>query len=416
MPTLSNQPATESGSLNPRMSGDSNAAPLRVLYSFPHKLGAGRISYTAWEQVNGISAAGAQVTAMPGMLQREVSEGVKVRTTLSVGKLRLPYKLLGSDRTFALHDRIVARRLKSMADRIDVVHVWPMGAMHTMKMAARLGIPTVLERPNAHTRFAYEVVRAECERIGVPLPADHEHAFNQSRLDHEEREYELADFLLCPSEFVARTFRDRGFSPSKLLRHSYGFSEGRFSPDTQPRDPQRGLRMISVGVCAVRKGIHIALEAWLKSTACKKGKFQIVGDFLPAYREKLAPLLAHPSVEVLGHRNDIPELMRRSDILVLASLEEGSALVTSEGRASGCVLAVSDASGANCEHMKNALVHPAGSVSVLAQHLDILDSDRVLLDQLRAESLRTVNEITWLAAGKKLVQAYHQAVQSKACR
>ena len=35
------------------------------------------------------------------------------------------------------------------------------------KVARQLGIPTVLERPNAHTRFAYEVVRDECERLGV---------------------------------------------------------------------------------------------------------------------------------------------------------------------------------------------------------------------------------------------------------
>jgi glycosyltransferase involved in cell wall biosynthesis len=41
-------------------------------------------------------------------------------------------------------------------------------------------------------------------------------------------------------------------------------------------------------------------------------------------------MLSHPSVQVLGHRKDIPELMQQSDVLVLPSIEEGSALVTSE--------------------------------------------------------------------------------------
>ena len=59
-------------------------------------------------------------------------------------------------------------------------------------------------------------------------------------------------------------------------------------------------------------------------------------------------MLAHPSVRVLGQRNDVPELMRQSDIFVLPSIEEGSALVTSEARGSGCVLLVSDAAGAVC--------------------------------------------------------------------
>lgn len=31
---------------------------IRVLYSFPHKLGADRICYTAWQQINGLAGAG----------------------------------------------------------------------------------------------------------------------------------------------------------------------------------------------------------------------------------------------------------------------------------------------------------------------------------------------------------------------
>ena len=43
--------------------------PIRVLYSFPHKLGADRICYTAWQQVNGLAAAGADVLVFPSILQ-----------------------------------------------------------------------------------------------------------------------------------------------------------------------------------------------------------------------------------------------------------------------------------------------------------------------------------------------------------
>jgi len=68
--------------------------------------------------------------------------------------------------------------------------------------------------------------------------------------------------------------------------------------------------------------------------------------------------------------------MRQSDVLVLPSLEEGSALVTYEARGSGCVLLVSDAAGAVCKHMENALVHPAGDVAELAKHISMLHEDR----------------------------------------
>jgi glycosyltransferase involved in cell wall biosynthesis len=113
-----------------------------------------------------------------------------------------------------------------------------------------------------------------------------------------------------------------------------------------------GLTMLFVGVCAVRKGVHFALEAWLKSPASQEGTFLIAGEFLPDYQEKLASMLAHPSVKVLGHRNDVPELMRMSDILILPSIEEGFGLVIAEAMGSGCVPLASEACTEICSHMK----------------------------------------------------------------
>ena len=67
--------------------------------------------------------------------------------------------------------------------------------------------------------------------------------------------------------------------------------------------------------------------------------------------------------------------MRKSHVLVLPSIEEGSALVTSEARASGCVLLVSEAAGAICKHMENALVHRVGDVEELTRHITLLDAN-----------------------------------------
>jgi glycosyltransferase involved in cell wall biosynthesis len=383
---------------------------VRVLYSFPNKLGAGRICYTAWQQVNGLAAAGADLIVFSASLCRSVPSEVRVAPTLARGKFRLPFRVVGTMGAVALHDRIVAHRIEKLAEQIDVIHTWPLGALETLKTAARLGIPTLIERPNAHTSFAMEVVQKECDRLGVVLPPDHEHAYNERKLRKEEEEYQLADRLLCPSDFVLKTFLDRGYAREKLVRHQYGFDEQRYSPGAGQRDKRRGLTVLFAGLCAVRKGLHYALEAWLRSPASKDGTFLIAGEFLPAYRERLEQMLSHTSVKVLGHRNDMPELMRQSDILVLPSIEEGSALVTSEARGSGCILLVSEAAGAICQHMENALVHRVGDVPVLAQHFTILHEDRALLEQLRIASLASVSDITWTAAGVRLLDVYRETI------
>jgi glycosyltransferase involved in cell wall biosynthesis len=387
---------------------------VRVLHSFPHKIGAGRICTTAWWEVASVAQAGGEMTLYTGAVQRPLPSGVRTRTTLSRGRLRIPYRVVGTLRALALHDRLVARALPKLSDSIDVVHTWPLAGMQTLKTAKRLGITTVIERPNAHTRFAYEAVAQECERIGVALPADHEHAYNASKLGQEEEEYSLGDYLLCPSDFVVRTFRDEGTEPQRLVRHIYGYDDQVFYPAPGERRGETGLSALFVGVCAVRKGLHFALEAWLRSSASRTGTFRIAGAFIPAYEEKLADMLAHPSVQVLGHRDDVPELIRNSDIMMLPSIEEGFGLVCTEAIGSGCVPLVSDACTELCVHEQDSLVHAVGDVDALTQHLTLLDQDRDRLAEMRAACLAAAPALTWKMAGRQLLEVYEQIASRRA--
>jgi len=387
-----------------------NPDRVRVLYSFPNKIGGERICYTAWQQVNGLAAAGAEVLLSPASSCRPVPPEVSLRPTLARGKLRIPFKLLGNGRAHALHDHIVACRIEKLAGQIDIVHTWPSGARRTLEAAAKFGIPTVLERCNSHTRYAYEVVQKECERIGVYLPPGYESAWNDEVLRVEEEEFRLADRLLCPSDFVVQTFLDKGFSRDRLARHIYGFDEKTYCPAPDYKPNQGGLRMLFVGFCAVRKGMHYALEAWLKSPAHRGCTFTIAGDFMPEYAKKLAPMLSHPSVRALGHRNDIPELMRNSDVLVLPSVEEGFGLVCLEAMGSGCVPLVSDACTDVCKHMDNSLVHHVGDVGALTQHITLLHENRILLQRLRSAGLSLRSSLTWDAAGARLLDVYRETI------
>ncbi len=390
--------------------GTGNRKRIRAVYSFPLRLGANRVCYTAWQQVNGLAAAGVDLVVFPASVERAVPEGVTVQQTLAFQRLRLPFKVVGHMNAYALHDKIVAKRIAKMAGSIDVIHTWPLGARETLKTAASLGIPTVLERPNAHTRFAYEIVQKECEKIGVALPVDHEHAYNPVKLEKEEEEYRLATRLLCPSDFVVKTFLDNGFDSKQLIRHIYGYDETAYFPGLQSKKTSAGLTMLFVGVCAVRKGLHYALEAWLKSPAKEKGTFLIAGEFLPAYQEKLQPMLSHPSVRVLGHRTDVPELMRSSDILILPSIEEGFGLVVTEAMGSGCVPLVSEACTDLCRHMRTGMVHSVGDVNAIAEQITLLDRDRMLLEKLRVGASELCPEITWNAAGRRLLAAYQETI------
>ncbi len=388
----------------------SPGRPLRVLYSFPHKLGAQRICQVAWHQVNELAGNGVQMLVFPGVLHRPLANPALVRPTLSRGRWRVPYKLLGRMNACAWHDFVVARRLQQLSGQVDLIHAWPLGAVRTLKTAARLGIATVLERANSHTRFGYEIVNRESRRLGLRLPPGDEHEFNPTILRKEEEEYRLADGLLCPSSFVIRTFLEQGFAPEKLLQHGYGFDQQKFRPGPREQKRAEGFQVLFVGVGNVVKGLHFALEAWQRSGLQNRATFLIAGPLMRAYAERLGSMLEQPGIKLLGYRSDVPELMRQSDVLVLPSLTEGFPLVVAEAMGSGCVPVVSDACPDICRHMQNSLVHQVGDVEALAGHFALLERDPGLLQKLRTGVLQTVPELTWKAAGEKLLKAYRQVL------
>jgi glycosyltransferase involved in cell wall biosynthesis len=384
-------------------------SPPRVLLSFPGRIGTTGIGTTAWHQAAGLARRGADVLLVCGSVERALPGVRVVAETMRVAGRRVPYRAVGVDRAIAWHDRRAARIALAAGSRFDVVHAWPGGGERTLRAARARGIPAFLERPNAHTAFAFEAVARECARLGMTLESSSPHAFDPVKLAREEREFAAAQALLCPSDFVAATHAERGEPAGRLLRHRYGYDPDRFSPAARSAE-RSPFTATFLGRLEPRKGVHLALEAWRRSGLGASGRLLLCGRMEPGYETVLAPLLAQPGVDVRPHVADPAALLRESDVLVLPSVEEGSALVTYEARACGAVLLVSDRSGACARHGRDALVHPAGDVDTLAQHLRSLAGDPARLAELRASSLAGAGALTWDAAAQALLDAYAEGI------
>lgn len=106
--------------------------------------------------------------------------------------------------------------------------------------------------------------------------------------------------------------------------------------------------------------------------------------------------------------------MQNSDILILPSIEEGFGLVCTEAMGSECVPLISDACTDVCKHMENALIHHVGDFKTLTKHITMLNENPALLQRLRAAALRTAPQLTWAAAGRKLLNVYRDVIQANA--
>jgi glycosyltransferase involved in cell wall biosynthesis len=385
---------------------------MHVLYSFPDGLGAPGIGTTARHQVEGLIAQGIDVTVWCTSLHCDLPGARRVVTTLQAFGVRVPHRALGGgDRAYRYHDACVARGLRRAAPAVDVVHVWPRASLRTARAARALGIRAVREAPNTHTGYAFDAVRRECELLGIAPPPGHSHTFDVRRLRHEQAEYDAVDVILCQSEFSRATFVERGVPAAKVAVHQNGTDISRFRADDAPRGAGRPLTALFAGRLEPRKGLHYALEAWARSGAGERGgRLVICGEFVPGYREVVAEGLELPGVELRGYVPDLSDVMRQSDVFLLPSVEEGSALVTYEAQACGCVLVVSDATGARCEHLETGLVHAARDVDVLAEHLRMLDRDPALLARLRAATIARLDELSWARSAEEQAGVYAAAL------
>jgi glycosyltransferase involved in cell wall biosynthesis len=127
-------------------------------------------------------------------------------------------------------------------------------------------------------------------------------------------------------------------------------------------------------------------------------------------RRALGDLLTTPGVEVRGHAHDIPTVLRNSDLLVLPSFSEGSALVGYEALGAGAVPLVSSASGCPVVDNVNGLVHATGDEDSLVAHLDQAMGHPEELRRLRAGAISARAEWTWDAAGYRLLALYSRLI------
>ena len=98
---------------------------------------------------------------------------------------------------------------------------------------------------------------------------------------------------------------------------------------------------------------------------------------------------------------------------MLPSIEEGFGLTCAEAIGSDCVPLVSNACTDTCVSGENAFVHTVGDVGALCEQITLIHEDRALLAELREGCRRSAPDLTWTAAGRRLVEAYEQVLAGR---
>ena len=167
--------------------------------------------------------------------------------------------------------------------------------------------------------------------------------------------YKMTNFLSDTNTHVSQEAKDifiakRAFTEKNLITLYNGIDIQRYKKSiNKSKADEEVLNIIAVGRFYDPKDYPNLIHAYglLRKNTHQKTKLTIVGDgeLRPQIEQLIQELNLNDSIELLGHRTDIPQLLSQADIFVLASKFEGLPTVVIEAMACECYVVATDCGG-----------------------------------------------------------------------
>jgi glycosyltransferase involved in cell wall biosynthesis len=251
----------------------------------------------------------------------------------------------------------------------SVFHGWMGQSLASLPAAKRQGARTLLENAGRHPGHFHKAPLEECERFAIK-PSQYSPLLPTALIRRMEREYEICDRIVVPSNLARGSFAEFGLADKTTMIFP-GVDEQFFSPRPQQVEPQgkRLFRVCFAGRLELSKGAGYLLQAW-KRLGLANAELVLAGEVRPEMRELLATH-ADSSVRATGFLTvqTLVELYRESDLFVFPSVNEGLAQVLLEAMATGLPVVATELSGA-CDCVsegKEGFIVPARDVERTAE-------------------------------------------------
>jgi glycosyltransferase involved in cell wall biosynthesis len=249
-------------------------------------------------------------------------------------------------------------------------------ALEIFRQAKRRGLICILEQTIAPSSIEDRLLAEEAQRWpGTQVQAGLGCADNPLEL-REKGEWELADCIVCGSDFVASGLHSLGVEPSKCQTVCYGVDTAAFR-SRKDRAAEQGLRVLFVGTVGLRKGVPYLLEA-LRKLDSPRVQARLIGA-IEVNRGWLAENLGSARATGPMPRSEILDMYNWADVFVLPSICEGSAVVTYEALACGLPVITTPNAGSVVRDGSDGFVVPIRDSGAIAAALRrFLDDPRLL--------------------------------------
>ena len=305
-----------------------------------------------------------------------------------------------SDELAFLSKKWLDRCSEKPARESDVFLFYSGAGLRTSRRLQSAGVVRVVEAVNSHVEVQREIMDEEHRQLHLPSPR-----FHPREVARRVEEYQIADAILCPSNFVKKSFEEKGIPAERILVVPYGIDLHATAPFSEG-DPET-FRVLYVGQINVRKGLRYLFEAF-RALRHPKKELLIAGP--TTHQTGIEGLTPPENTLFLGVLKDeaLARAYQQASVFVLPTIEEGLALVLGEALSFGVPVITTDHSGGEdlfTDGQEGYLV-PIRSSAAIAEKLQNLADDPALREQMsNAALMRARNLQGWDETGKKLVDS-----------
>ena len=307
---------------------------------------------------------------------------------------------------FELFDRHAALQLCAPGD----IFVGLSGsALHSLRAARRAGAKTVLERGSTHMLFQRKILTDEYRRFGLEKEVVHPLV-----VDRELREYQEADYISVPSQFVKGTFLQYGIPEAKLIQIPYGVNLQHFYPIPKA---DKTFRVIHCANLSLRKGVPYLLQAF-SELRLKDAELWLIGSIT----DEVKPFLrrfASPAIKLKGQfpENELYKYMSQGSVFCLASIEEGLAMVQPMAMACGLpVICTANTGGADIvREGRDGFILPIRDVEAIKEKILYFYEHPEACRTMGASARKRVQAgYSWADYARKMIAAYENILRPEA--
>ena len=384
---------------------EKRALPKHLLYSIFARIGGSGLDTDAFETLRASHRGGFLGRAV-AYDNRQTEIPARLIYSLRWHPVRLisfldrPY-YYGAKKKYL--DWIASRQLET--GRYDLFHSWSGDCLQSLRVARKLGIPSIVEIPTWH-RDRGKVI----DRAATPAPAE-SRGWKENLLQTRERfleEYDLADLLFVLSQKAADTFRVQGFPEEKLYYLPRGVDVERFKPGVRPPI----FRAVFSGALIERKGIHHLLEAWHRLDL-KDAELWLVGSVHDEAKPHLKKFW-RDNIKVVGFARDVENYLNQGTVHVFPSQCEGSAKVVYEAAACGLPqITTREAGDVVNDGVEGIIIQPGNVGELAAAILELYRHPERVERMSEAARRRVVDNFTWDHFRTRLLVAYEKAMRKR---